>query len=148
MTVLIDPTAAQWVVDRLDDPAVRTVADFGQHTALAIVRHGVMQAAVVYSGWVPALRMVCVTIAAETPRWATRANIKTVFSVAFDALQVTRITAIVAKDNRRSRKLAEGLGFIMDCRLRGTDRLVYGYLDSDYSRWCARAHVARLERAA
>lgn len=55
------------------------------------------------------------TIAADTPRWATRGAIADLLSWPFECLPgLRRITALVNASNTRSRKLVEGLGFQME----------------------------------
>lgn len=51
------------------------------------------------------------TFVACTPRWATRGNIRAVFTYAFHQLRLPRLTCITAKGNKRARKLCEGMGF-------------------------------------
>jgi RimJ/RimL family protein N-acetyltransferase len=59
-----------------------------------------------------------VSIAASSPRWATRQTIATLMAYPFLQLKCQRMTAKVYKSNRRSRKFVEGIGF----RHEGTHR--------------------------
>lgn len=79
-----------------------------------------------------------VSIAAETARWAKKHIIRYVFEYIFDKLGCVRCTSIVqnVKHTRRARKLAEGIGFVLEGNLRlaydgKTDALVYGLLRAD-----------------
>lgn len=66
-------------------------------------------AVVVYSQWRGG--NIEVTIAAKTPRWASRGSVAELLAWPFEALGVRRITAMVAAGNTHSRRLAERLGF-------------------------------------
>lgn len=57
---------------------------------------------------------VNIAFASDDPRWATRGNIRAVLHYPFEQLECVRITALTAKANKRSRKLLEGMGFVME----------------------------------
>lgn len=112
-----------WALQRL--PAVE---DFGPAYPIAVLREGAPAAVVVYHQWRgPGIEM---SIASDSPRWATRQTVSLLLAWAFQMYGVKRITAIVERRNKRSRKLAEGLGF----KLEGTmldafetdDGIIYG----------------------
>ncbi len=68
--------------------------------------------------------------------WARRSLIKLALRYPFDQLRCNRITALVRKDNTKSRRMVELIGFRREGKLRAanTDRsdlLVYGLLPSD-----------------
>lgn len=78
---------------------------------------------------------VTVAIAGE-PLAARKGILKAGLDYAFVTCGVPRITAEVAEDNRRCRKLIEGLGFKIEGRKRkagptGQDVLVYGLLQEE-----------------
>jgi len=70
----------------------------------------------------------------EDIRWAVnRKLILEVLAYPFEKLECSRITALIRRDNKRSRKLAKGMGFVEEGRLRkaskdGEDVFVYGLL--------------------
>ena len=57
---------------------------------------------------------VHMTFVAATPRWATSGNIRAVLDYPFNQLGVKRMTSIINKDNKRARKLNEGVGFKLE----------------------------------
>lgn len=71
--------------------------------------------------------------------WLSRTALAVFFSYPFQELGLRRVTALVAKKNKKSRKLCEDLGFSQEGRLRqaavnGDDLIVYGLLRKD-CRW-------------
>lgn len=52
--------------------------------------------------------------AADSPRWATRGNLRGLFSEAWEKWACTRVTAVVRKKNKRVRRVLEGLGFVLE----------------------------------
>ncbi|MBX2825814.1 MAG: GNAT family N-acetyltransferase [Gammaproteobacteria bacterium] len=69
--------------------------------------------------------------------WARRDVITKILTYPFRQLGCRRITALVRKDNRKSRKMVQQIGFKQEGKLRaanpdGTDLFVYGLLPSDY----------------
>jgi len=52
--------------------------------------------------------------AADDPRWAERGVIRAIFHYVFEQLGCSRLTTITAKNNKRARKLDEGLGFKLE----------------------------------
>ena len=106
-----DEFVARWVIDRLGDPDIVIPPDFGRYKSFAVTSGDRLVAGVVYHGWSPANRNIMASIAAESPRWATRGNIETLLRIPFEAFDCRRITAAIREDNQRSRKLVEGIGF-------------------------------------
>lgn len=83
---------------------------------------------------------VMMSIYAINPHWATKKNVQTLYSYAFTArpigLGVERITALVDKKNKRSRRFLEGIGFKLEGCLRkaaklGEDLCIYGILRNE-----------------
>jgi hypothetical protein len=81
--------------------------------------------------------------AADSPRWASKENVKALGIWAFDQLGVKRVTATVKKNNKRARKFDEGIGFKFEGKLRrcaeGTDIIVYGLLRDEHNEWLRKA---------
>jgi RimJ/RimL family protein N-acetyltransferase len=103
---------------------------------VGVEREGKLLAAVAWDGW----RGVSVeaTIAAVSPRWATRQTIATLLAYPFMQLKVQRVTAFVRKGNKLSRRFCEGIGFVMEGRMRDAGPnletvLVYGLTRKDYA---------------
>ena len=58
------------------------------------------------------------SFAADDPRWATRQTISWILAFPFVQLETQRVTAMVAKSNKRCRKLLRGAGFLEEGRHR------------------------------
>lgn len=101
----------RWVAERLDG------AMFGEAVGIGVMVDGIPAAGVVYSearyvGQRPV--DVRVNIVAVNKRWASRRSLAVLFGYPFDQLKMPRLTAVVAKSNRKSRELAEKLGFVLE----------------------------------
>ena len=57
-------------------------------------------------------------IAAASPRWATRGTIASLLGIPFEQYNCRKVVAVVPSTNRRSVRLAEGLGFKQEGTLR------------------------------
>lgn len=102
---------------------------------VGIEREGKLIAVVAWDNWRGV--SVEVTIAADSPRWATRQTITTLMSYPFMQLKCQRITSFVRKGNKRARKLNEGLGFKLEGRMRDAGPnletvLLYGITRKDF----------------
>ena len=78
-----------------------------------------------------------VSIFCDDPRWAlNRDMIEEALMYPFRQLKVNRITALVQKNNKRSRKMVKRLGFVEEGKLRKAstkdDLFVYGLLPEEY----------------
>jgi hypothetical protein len=75
------------------------------------------------------------TIAADSPLWARPKTLETLFGYPFNQLGCTRMTSLIKRGNKRSRRFCEGLGFKVEGVMRkayGTsDGILYGLLKSE-----------------
>jgi RimJ/RimL family protein N-acetyltransferase len=76
------------------------------------------------------------SVAATSPRWATRANIKALARYCFDFLKCKRVTAVTNKSNKTARSMLERIGFRLEGVMRqhrpnGEDGMIYGILPED-----------------
>ena len=96
-----------WLVERIPDYR------YGQYTMCVAVFRDSEIAAVI--GWDNFRDIdIEVTIAADNPRWATPDCIRELLLYPFGQLGVNRITAMVKKSNKRSRRMVEGFGFKLE----------------------------------
>jgi len=58
------------------------------------------------------------TIASTNPRWCTRGVLSALFGYPFNQLKARRVTAIIARRNKRARKFVVRLGFQLEGTLR------------------------------
>lgn len=95
---------AAYVAGKIGDGAT-----FGTCTALGVIRKGMLVGGVVYHE----LRGhdVRVSIALEGAGFVPW---RTLFAYPFEGLKVSRLTSIIDKKNRKSRKLCERLGFQLE----------------------------------
>lgn len=104
-----DTMIAEMVAGRIPHMNGRS---FGVCTALGVVRNGVLLGGVVYHAYV--VHDVQVSIAMERSGWALPGTLRALFDYPFNQLGVRRMTAIVGRKNKKSRRLVEGLGFKLE----------------------------------
>lgn len=123
---------------------IRDVSDFGPCTSIGVVRGGVIIGGVIYHGFRKDDGDIQVSIAFDSPRWATRQTLAELFAYAFVTLDCVRMTAFANRRNKRSRRLLEGLGFRLEgiarkAVARRNDACMYGLL-RDECRWLRKDH--------
>lgn len=124
-----DERVAQFVLPRIRQPIV----DLGAYVGLGVVRGGKLVAGVIYHNWRPVDGDVQVIIAADDARWCLPKTMRALFAYAFETLDCVRMTAVIAKNNKRCRRLTAGLGFKYEGYARRAigrkhDALIYGIL--------------------
>lgn len=138
MEVVFGPDVAAWVIRQMPIPAegLRNGATIG------ISDNGQIIAGAVFTDYrvMPYGKDIQITFAATSPRWATRSNIRSIFSYPFIQCGCARLTTITGRKNKRARKLIEGLGFRLEGVVRKAydgrqDAIVYGLLRDEASRW-------------
>lgn len=76
------------------------------------------------------------SMAADTPRWATRQNLVELAAYPFDVLDVRRMTAMTDKKNKAARRILQFAGFKLEGVLRDATEqgalCVYGMTRSDF----------------
>lgn len=105
---------------------------------LAVLRDGEIAAVVMYSRLSP--RSCEMTIATDGARdWATRATLRWIFGLAFEQMNLARVTVVVHSRNMASLSLCDRLGYVMEGVVReafedGGDGVVMGMLRRE-CRW-------------
>ena len=111
---------------------------FGPCTAIGVIRENRLAGGVVYHDHQPNFRSIMVSFAFDTPKWATPSVLGSVCAYPFIQLDCNRVTALVARKNKRSRKMVEGIGFKQEgCARRAflsDDAIIYGLLRRE-CRW-------------
>jgi len=130
-----------WVAERLTGFRSN---DFQPCSTLGILRGDQMVAAVIFNNFRKSSRDIHLTIAADTPNWCSRQSLKVIFEYVFTQLGCIRLTVTIAKKNKRARKLALGLGFQYEGKLRKgfdglEDAVIYGMLHNE-CRWIGERH--------
>ncbi|MGE0629983.1 MAG: GNAT family N-acetyltransferase [Hyphomicrobiaceae bacterium] len=89
-----------------------------------------------------------VGIAVASPRWATRRNIRALFSIPFEQYNCRKVLATTPSTHARSIRIAEGLGMVREARLRhqfakGVDALIFGMMRAEFARTWGNPHWRR-----
>lgn len=131
-----DAEVAAWVSMQLSASPEHS---FGPCRAIGVADDTGLIAGVVYSDHREETGDIEMTISARSPRWAARGNIRALLHYPFVQLGCSRATVLVRAGNTRSRKLAEGLGFVQEgLKRRGfgdDDMVIYGMLREEAARW-------------
>ncbi len=122
-----DAVVAEFVRRRLP-----LASSFEPCTAIGVIRDDTLIGGVVYHEYIPQLKSLQVSFAFDTPRWATKEVLRAVCEYPFLQLGCVRVSALVAKKNKRSRQMVEHIGFKLEGVARkgfGTDdACIYGLL--------------------
>lgn len=107
--------------------------------AIGVVSGNRLCAVAVYHHFRPAVPDIEMTMTADSPRWAAKGAVRFLLAYPFEQLGCVRVTALIGRKNKRSRRLVEGLGWKLEgtCRRAWDGRqdcMVYGML-KDECRW-------------
>ena len=125
-----------WVIERLDDDE-----QFADGYPVAIVKpdedgDAIIRAAMIFANHTG--NNVFIAGASDTNGWMSRYDVANVLNTPFrPPMNVLRITALVEETNKRSARLMEAFGFVLEGTLRdnhheGSRTLVYGLTKSDF----------------
>lgn len=133
-----DQSLHNWVAARMPD-----AVQFADHDiAIGVEKEGTVLAGAVYHDHQPDYRNIQVSFATDGPGWASRKTVAALLWPAFRELDCQRVTALIRKKNKPSRKLVEKLGFRYEggiWRGYGNDHMiVYGLRDVDAKKWLER----------
>lgn len=103
-----DAEVASWVAQRI--PHMHG-GDFGPCAAIGVGRPGSMYAGVVFHEYQPAFKNIQLSMAADSPLWATRNTIKALLSYPFNRLGVWMVWTLTPIENVRALKVNEHIGF-------------------------------------
>jgi len=129
---------AAWVASRIRDMGSPPEKDY---EAIGVTRDGQIMGGVIYSEYreiAPGchdIRMHC----AGEPGWLTKASLRVFFGYPFGQLHCIRVTATVARTNKRALDMNRRLGFVIEGCIRdgygpGRDGLLLGMKRSE-CRW-------------
>ena len=137
-----DELFARWAAERV--PYIGEYG-FGACKTIAIATGTAPEdsvlAVVVLHEFLPHTRTCMVSVAAASPLWATRGNIRAILRVPFEQYKVRKLWSVIASTNARSLKLNRGLGFKVEGTLRHhfaprVHAIVAGMMDYEWaSRW-------------
>lgn len=111
----------------------------GGYVAIGFSRGSEIVGAVIFTDWRPVPGGGSIHIWAAGHNWISRRTLKAIFDYPFNQLGCHRVHTFIAKQNRTSRKLAEGVGFKFEGvgrKLINThlDAMIYSIL-KDECRW-------------
>lgn len=101
-----DKAVAEWVKRRLP-----TVSDFGPCTGIGVAKDGKPIAGVIYHMYDDHFKTMMVSIAADSPRWASRGIILALLHYPFEQLQIRKLWSVMAMSNQRAIRFNKGIGF-------------------------------------
>jgi RimJ/RimL family protein N-acetyltransferase len=96
-------------------------AGFGPCWAAGVVRGNVLAAVVIYHDWQPEAGTVQVSVAADTPRWASREVLAALLGLAFNGglgSPIRKVWSAIASPNERALRFNAGIGFTREAVLR------------------------------
>ncbi len=141
----MDEFVAKWVAQRVP----LFTPNPGQYVSIGIAQGQRLLAGAVYHDYTT--NGIGMTLAADSPRWATKGNIASLLRYPFEQLKVRRITVCAARKNKRSRKLIEGVGFKLEGVIREgfgkEDAILYGMLRRECI-WLERKEHGQVQLAA
>jgi RimJ/RimL family protein N-acetyltransferase len=113
---------------------------FGDCSTIGIIRNNKLVGGFVFHDYQPAFKNISVSLAFDTPRALTPDVLRSALAYVFIQGGCVRLSALVARKNKRSRKLVEGVGFKLEgCARKGylkDDVMIYGLLRHEYEhRW-------------
>ncbi|MGI9489349.1 MAG: GNAT family N-acetyltransferase [Geminicoccaceae bacterium] len=133
----IDGLIGDWVTDQLDLPA----GSLSPCAGIGVTYRGSLIAGVAFNNYRPyqSGAVIDASIAATSPRWATRTVLRDFFSYPFAQMKVTRLQVVCRKSNKHARKFVTRLGFRMEGVARRLwdgkyDAVVYSMMP-DECRW-------------
>lgn len=131
-----DAELGEWVRQR-----VPRAEGFGMFTAIGLERDGQIKAAVIYHNYIPLPGggNIEITMASDGPMWARPQNIRALLHYPFEQLKCHRVTVVIPKRNKPSRRINEHLGFKLEGNIRrgfgDDDAIVMGMLRSEAQKW-------------
>lgn len=127
-----DEYVARWVTQRLG-------ITFEKFSALGVMLDKKIVAGVVYHNYIPDYKNIEVSMAADTPKWATKDHLHTLLDYPFSQLGCNRITTLTSVSNKRALKFNFGIGFKQEGLIRkglgNEDMIVCGLLKEEAILW-------------
>lgn len=153
--MLIEPLGANRVLVAADDrlldwcasriPHVGSAASWKREgaQALGVGQDGQILAVMVVHGFTRQHGDAQISMAADTPRWATRETIARLLAYPFGQLGCQRLTTLIPASNTRAIRFNEGLGFKREGLARrgfgSDDCVILGMLREELPYWAAMA---------
>lgn len=131
-----DELIAQWVASHLK--GFENKKDFGQFTAIGVKNNDEIIAGAVYSNYRDF--DIEFTIASISPKWCQKGTLSALLYYPFIQLGCVRMTSTIAFDDKRTLRLAKGIGFEIEGLLKKgfdgkKDALILGIMKEQAMRW-------------
>jgi hypothetical protein len=110
-----DKPIAEWVAARI--PHFGTAENFGNCKAIGVAQEDRFLAGVVYHDWQPKYGTIQLSMAAVTPRWATRRNIILLLYYPFEDAKANLVWTATPHQNKRAIDFNTGIGFTKEAVL-------------------------------
>ena len=149
LQIVNHPQVGEWVLQRLPEEGIASIADVGPYNAFGVVKNGKAVCGVVWN-WFRQMdhgNDMRVIIVSEDPSWCLPGVLRELFRYPFEVAGCTRITAVIREGNTKSLKLCQGLGFRKEGVLRRgyngkSNAIVLGMLKSECKWLKSRRHEA------
>jgi len=128
-----DEIVGKWVGERIAH------ANFGSFVSIGLCEDQKLIAAVIYHNYIKEYGNIELSMAADSPRWATPESIGALLHYPFVRLGCNRVTTCTPASNRRALKFNKGIGFIEEGVIRkgygAEDMVICGLLKEEAQRW-------------
>ena len=128
-----DVAVGDWVHERIPH------AEFGPYVAIGLAEDNTLIAGVVYHNYVPRYGNIEISMAADSPRWATPEAIGTFLRYPFGQLRCRRVTTCTPASNKRALRFNHGIGFQKEGVIRQgygkEDMVLCGLVYREAKRW-------------
>lgn len=103
---------------------------------IGVVQGAVLVAGILFHSYVPEYRSIEISMAADTPKWASRTRIGLILGYPFRQLGCQRVTTAIKASNDRAIRFNEGLGFqhegVMKLGYGDEDCVILGLMRTDW----------------
>lgn len=104
-----------WIAARITHV---TGGDFGPCVAAGVVRDGCMVAGVAFHDWQPGCATMQLSMAADSPRWASGDVVRGLFRYAFETAGANKLWTATPHTNERALRFNIGIGMKREATLR------------------------------
>jgi len=108
----MDKQVATWVWDKCSN--VKFALPDNSYKGIGVSNSNGMLAGFVYSDWQPEFGTIEMSLAAVSPRWASRRIISFLLAYPFNDLDCQRISVVTSENNQKALRLAQGVGFVKE----------------------------------
>ena len=134
----IDDYVKAWVAKRIG------INGFGPSTAIGVQKDGQLIAGAVFHDYRPKNGQIEASIASDSPRWATRSVLYSLFAYPFIQCDANRLLVTCDESNDKAMKMNKQLGFTPEGILRQmyypNDAIIFGMLKNE-CKWITKKEI-------